>query len=150
MPDKTTSFWSKLAAITAFLGALAAVGALVDNYLERGTDTSVSGTYNGQIINKTFGQGGKLRLILNDASGKITGTVIITGALGGSGPLEGQREGNRIGFTSLEQSTGMLIAWEGVIEGSTISGDYSVSLPMASKVLNPTFPDQVGEWEVGK
>jgi len=138
MPDKTTSFWSKLAAITAFLGALAAVGALVDKYLERGTD------------NKTFGQGGKLRLILNDASGKITGTVIITGALGGSGPLEGQREGNRIGFTSLEQSTGMLIAWEGVIEGSTISGDYSVSLPMASKVLNPTFPDQIGEWEVGK
>lgn len=67
---------------------------------------SVSGTYNGSAFNQTYGRSGKLRLVINsDSSGKVTGTINITGALVGSGPLEGHTDGYSIGFTSVERST---------------------------------------------
>lgn len=44
----------------------------------------------------------------------------------------------------------MLITWEGVIQGSSISGDYTVSVPLAIKSMNPTLPDEEGEWKVSR
>jgi hypothetical protein len=168
MSEEPKSFWAKLAAITAFLAALGTVGALITKFTEKESTSvrpseeqltrylpsktvSVSGTYNGTVFNQTYGRSGKLRLVINsDSVGKVTGTVTITGGLSGSGPLEGHTDGHSIGFTSVEPSTGVLITWEGVIQGSSISGDYTVPVPLAIRSMNPTLPDEEGVWKVSR
>jgi hypothetical protein len=117
--------------------------------LTQPTPSNVSGTYRGSVFNKTVGQSGSLRIVLNqDASGKITGTVNVTGHLIGSGLLEGYTDGKKVGFTSVEQSTGMLITWEGAIQDRAIAGDYSVSVPAWQKFRGSI--DQEGVWRVSK
>ena len=111
--------------------------------------SNVAGTYAGSVFNKTSGQSGNVRIVLNqDTSGKITGTVNITGVLVGSGPLEGHVDGNRVGFTSVEPSTGMLITWEGILQNSEITGNYTVSIPPQLKAQG--LIDQEGLWKVSK
>lgn len=111
--------------------------------------SKVTGIYGGSLFNKTVGQNGNMRLVLNqDTSNKITGTVNITGILTGSGPLEGNVDGERIGFTSLEPSTGILITWAGIIQGSEIRGNYTVSVPAPLKARG--LIDQEGIWAVSK
>jgi hypothetical protein len=117
--------------------------------LNQAPTNSVAGTYDGSVLNQTSGQSGNVRFVFNeDTSGRITGTVNITGVLIGSGPLEGHTDGSKIGFTSIEQSTGILITWRGNISGSEITGNYIVSMPPQLKAQG--LFDQQGVWKVEK
>ena len=164
MPEQPYSFWQKLGALTAFITAVAGLVALflheptpgsavhADSAATLSSESaplgpSVSGTYQGQAFNKSLRRGGNVRLILDHSSTKLTGRITITGDLNGSGPIEGYTDGHHLGFTSIEQSTGISMAWDGIFDGSRISGTYVVSFPMA---FNPPRADEVGEWQVSK
>jgi hypothetical protein len=134
-----------------FIGvATTVLAAVILNWITLcGKEPKVSGAYSGSAFNTITGRSGNVHIVLNqDTSGKITGTANITGDLLGSGPLEGHVSGNRIGFTSVEQSTNVLITWEGNIQGSEITGHYTVSVPPALKAQG--FIDQEGVWKVSK
>jgi len=170
MPEQQPHFWAKLGAVTAFVSALAGLGALIVQFADPPSPTTteptmsrpsavpvrevprslVSGAYAGTVFNQTFNQTGALRLILEESEGKVTGKITITGGLGGSGSVEGQFAEDRVTFISTEGSTGTLITWEGVFDGDRLSGTYVVSLPLALKMQRPDLPDEEGTWEVRK
>lgn len=112
--------------------------------------TDLSGVYNGFCYNRTYRQSGKLILnIRQGTTGDINGTINITGNLFGSGDLEGHFDGKKIGFTSREITTGLLISWEGRVQDNKLSGDYTVSLPPYLKAQTGLI-DQTGDWEATK
>jgi hypothetical protein len=117
---------------------------------EYSNSKSISGTYTGYCYNRTYGQKGKLILNINhEQAGTVHGTINITGELYGSGEIEGHFDGKKIGFASKEQSTGLIISWQGRLTNNEMAGDYTVSVPPYMKAQTGLV-DQVGEWKVSQ
>lgn len=140
--------------VTALLIALIAGGSAPWwwNYV---FGSHLSGTYDGTVTNNLTFRTSDLRLVISeDNSGKLTGSVNITGPLVGSAPLQGQRDGNQVGFTSVvnitdgESPKPTVMTWKGVLENDRIRGDFRASLPPEWKGKGAT--DQSGTWDVRK
>ena len=157
--------WTKIGVLLAGVGVIIAYLTLVDT--EKSLPPSkypdpvvkqperryewISGGYRGTCYNLTYGVGANLRLVIRaEDSGRVTGSVTISGNLTGSGPLEGYTDGDEISFTSRDPTTGLAIAWEGIIDGTYISGDYTTSLPAHIKAQNPYARDEEGTWKAAK
>ncbi|WPJ94389.1 hypothetical protein SH580_13195 [Coraliomargarita algicola] len=112
-----------------------------------GCSPKAEGTYEGFCENQTYGGKAQIILILKLDGNDVTGYINITGNLGGSAPINGLIEKDRISFSS-DAGEGMPITWMGVIEGEQISGQYRVSANQRLKQQG--VQDQAGIWAVRK
>jgi len=105
------------------------------------------GTYMGFCENSTYGGKAEIILILKIKGNDVSGSINITGELGGSAPIDGLIEGDQITFSS-DAGDGMPITWMGIIEENQISGRYRVSVHQQLKKQGVV--DQAGIWAVRK
>lgn len=110
----------------------------------------VSGRWEGECHNDTFGGQGSLSIILKESNGNIHGSLVIGGEeLGGSGEISGVISGSNISFTSPGGSQEFSnIVWMGTIQGKSIIGTYRVE-PTAY-AASYGIPVQIGRFAVTK
>ncbi len=96
----------------------------------------------GTCRNVTKNLAGHLRAMIRENNGALEGRISVTGWQGGSGALAGTRDGNKFLFKTRDY-TGMVIEWQGVLNGSGLSGEFFVQ-------ANPKLrmERQGGEWEM--
>ena len=97
----------------------------------------------GTCRNVTENMDGNLKLYANEATGRITGYISISGWLLGSGEITGWLVGNQIEFESKDSVQGVAIRWKGVVKDGRITGEYYVPAAPALGISR-----QVGEWSV--
>jgi hypothetical protein len=104
------------------------------------TITIRGGGYSGTCTNQTYGISARLRLVVDEFDGVLSGDLDITGELVGGGPIRGTIEGDCLNFATYGWFG--LISWSGRIRGKTISGCYRVDSPDGST--------QHGVWSVSR
>ncbi len=97
----------------------------------------------GTCRNVTHGVDGRLKLMLHQKDGVLSGGMSISGWLCGSGPVQGSRTGDKAKFQTKDPQTGMLIDWQGTFVGERLYGEYFVVANAAS-----AYQREVGEWSM--
>ncbi|MGV3664056.1 MAG: hypothetical protein ACO1TE_28045 [Prosthecobacter sp.] len=95
----------------------------------------------GDCRNVTFGVDGRLKMMLLQKDGVLSGKMSVSGWLCGSGSFQGSRKGNKAKFQTKDPQTGMLIDWQGTFVGDRLYGEYFVVANAASG-----YQREVGEW----
>jgi len=98
------------------------------------------GGYSGTCTNQTYGITARLRLVMHEQDGTVSGQLDISSELGGGGPITGTMEGDQVAFTTIWEFGE--ITWLGRVKGKTIKGTYRVEGPDGST--------QQGIWSVSK
>lgn len=102
--------------------------------------TIKGGGYSGTCTNQTYGITAHLQLEMHEEAGQVSGTLAISPALDGGGPITGSLEGDQLTFTTT--ASYCEITWFGRIQGKTIKGTYQVRLEDGST--------QKGIWRVSR
>ncbi len=101
--------------------------------------TQLEGVWNGVVSNFSHGVSSAIQLTFHTSGGDLSGEVLISRPLYGTGPISGAVEGNLVRFRSIGE--GFTIDWKGEFAGSRITGSYTV--------VKEGFP-QRGTWWVAK
>ena len=107
---------------------------------------SSSGSYTGNCQNQTYGGSAEMALILNDDHGSLTGSLTLSGDLGGGGEIHGRRDGEIISFVT--RSPYGQITWSGTIKESTIEGPYIIESSPEYVTATGLTASQRGIWKV--
>ncbi len=89
-----------------------------------------------------------MALILNDAGGSLTGSLTLSGALGGGGQIEGRRDGGTVSF--ITRSPYGQITWSGTMKGSSIDGSYIIESSPEYVAATGLAASQRGIWTVNR
>jgi len=102
----------------------------------------------GECYNQTFNGKGNLQLtVRRDSKNQLSGYMLITGDLFGSGKLTGTIDGDSVKISSHAPDTQVTINWQGTLKDGTITGTYIVpAMPPTPKGL--ITPLQNGTWTV--
>lgn len=97
----------------------------------------------GTCRNVTHGVDGHLKLMLTPTHYDLAGWMSISGVLGGSGVVKGERIVDKVTFKTKDPLSGFDITWKGDFVGSRLHGEYYVA-PSAGN----GYEAQKGEWDV--
>ena len=107
----------------------------------------LQGTYKGLASNLTAGLSAGIELRLEDHAGSLTGGLLVSPPLGGSGPLKGHRNGSTVDFEVAAPGEGMVIVFHGETDGDRLSGAYVVKVLPELRQRMPNLPEQLGTLE---
>lgn len=89
-----------------------------------------------------------MTLILNENKNILTGTLTLSGNLGGGADIQGRKDGTSIAFVT--RSAYGQISWSGTIKGDLISGHYMTESSPEYMAQTGLTESQRGIWSVTK